>query len=212
MKKLTDARNSDPYFFPKLNNIIVSMAELLVGAIGAGLMYSAMSSNDSVKPNVGTVNTPQAQPQAPMQTPAVTAPGVTAQTPEVSAQPSSVPEMTMQDPTGKEYATVEGEMQGRNPFQSCLDQQGAWVSSNLLPDNKANISEDWAVYNPGNLEDKNFLEAGHHFGVNTVGTSLRNANKQLRSEPIIPKVEISPFLNSTIDSDSMRRRFDIQDF
>ena len=117
-----------------------------------------------------------------------------------------------QDSTGKEYAAAGSEISGRHPFQSCLDQQGSWLSSNLLPKDDQNVGEDWGVYAPGKLEDKNFLTAGYHLGVDTVANSLRNPNLQLRSEPIIPKVEVSPFMGSTIENDNQRRRFDIQDF
>ena len=112
-----------------------------------------------------------------------------------------------------EYASVDG-IEGRQPFQSCVDQQGAWISSSLLPkDQPGSGNSDWNVSTPGNLEDKNFLEAGHHFGIDTVGTSLKNANLQLRSEPIIPRnTEISPFLNSSIMPEDHRRRFELQDF
>ena len=50
----------------------------------------------------------------------------------------------------------------------------------------------------------NFLKAGYHVGINTVGTSLRNANLQVRSEPPNPQNQVSPWLNSTISPDLMR--------
>ena len=60
------------------------------------------------------------------------------------------------------------------------------------------------------LKTKNFLEAAHHFGVNTQSGSLRNANTQLRSDPYIPKIEnLSPWMNSTIDADTNRRPLEI---
>ena len=80
----------------------------------------------------------------------------------------------------------------------------------LLPkDEKANA---WAKVNPkgqGSLELKNFMEAGYHLGVNTVGQSLRNANLQIRSEPANPSVPVSIWNNSTITSDSSRRALEI---
>ena len=47
----------------------------------------------------------------------------------------------------------------------------------------------------------NYLDATFHVGVNTVGQSLRNANLNLRAEPPNPRVAVSPWLNSTIDTD-----------
>jgi hypothetical protein len=63
----------------------------------------------------------------------------------------------------------------------------------------------------GHITDQNFLESGHHYGINTVGNSLKNPNTQLRSDPPIPKVNVSPWLNSTVDPDTNRKAFEIQD-
>ena len=57
----------------------------------------------------------------------------------------------------------------------------------------------------GILKGVNYLDAGFHVGVNTVGQSLRNANRQLRAEPPNPQVNVSPWLNTTIGPDLMRR-------
>lgn len=79
----------------------------------------------------------------------------------------------------------------------------------LLPHDNSSL---WAQVNPqgqGSLKDKNFLQAGHHIGVNTVGQTLRNANLQLRSEPPNPRVQVSPFLQSTIEPDVNRKPLEI---
>ena len=80
----------------------------------------------------------------------------------------------------------------------------------LLPkDDQANA---WAKVNPkgkGSLAYKNFIDAGYHMGINTVGQSLRNANLQIRSEPANPQVPVSIWLNSTIGPDTNRRDFSI---
>lgn len=81
----------------------------------------------------------------------------------------------------------------------------------LLPKDAANSV--WAENNPagqGDVKDQNFLQAGVHFGVDTVGQSLRNANMQLRSDPPIPKVDgLSPWMNTTIEYDTNRRFLEI---
>jgi hypothetical protein len=82
-------------------------------------------------------------------------------------------------------------------------------ADDLLPQDKYS---KWAEVNPegaGELKDRNFLEAGWHHGVNTVGQSLRNANYQLRSEPANPQVKVSPWLQSTIGPDVNRRPLEI---
>ena len=70
----------------------------------------------------------------------------------------------------------------------------------------------WAQVNPsgvGSLKDRNFLQASHHIGINTVGQTLRNANLQLRSEPPCPQVQVSPWLQTTIEPDLSRKPFEI---
>lgn len=74
----------------------------------------------------------------------------------------------------------------------------------LLP--RDNNSQ-WAQLNPrgnGELNNVNLLSAGYLAGINTVGSSLRNANLQLRSEPPNPQVQVSPWMNTTIEPDLMR--------
>ena len=61
----------------------------------------------------------------------------------------------------------------------------------------------------GEVGDQNFLNAGHHIGINTVGQTLRNANLQLRSEPPNPQVKVSPWGQTTIEPDSNRRAMEI---
>ena len=81
----------------------------------------------------------------------------------------------------------------------------------LLP---GNDDSQWAKVNPsgqGELGEQNFLSAGFHIGVNTVGQSLRNANLQIRSEPANPQVKVSPWQQTTIEPDSNRRPLEIAD-
>jgi len=70
----------------------------------------------------------------------------------------------------------------------------------LLPED---TNSDWARLNPsmnaGTTPD--LLQAGYHIGLDTIGQTLRNANLQLRSDPIIPKMEVGPWAQSTIEPD-----------
>ena len=82
---------------------------------------------------------------------------------------------------------------------------GVLRCSDLLP---ADTNSPWAQVSPsgvGELCTKNILNAGHHVGVNTQGCSLRNANRGLRSEPPNPQVQVSPWLQTTICPDLLRR-------
>jgi hypothetical protein len=81
--------------------------------------------------------------------------------------------------------------------------------SELLP---KDINSQWAQLNPaGNADFKNvnLLKAGHLIGIDTVGSSLRNANLQERSEPPNPTTSVSPWLNTTIEPDLMRLPLEI---
>ena len=70
----------------------------------------------------------------------------------------------------------------------------------LLPDRGKNVQEM--------LKDRNFLVSGFSTGI--LSTPLRNASLQLRSEPVIPKANVSPFMNSDYMPDLMRRKFEIE--
>lgn len=82
----------------------------------------------------------------------------------------------------------------------------------LLP---ADANSQWSNLNPSSVDKSkgvmapDLLQAGHHIGLDTVGQSLRNANQQLRSDPVIQKQEIGPWNQSTIESDGMRKPLEI---
>lgn len=83
-------------------------------------------------------------------------------------------------------------------------------AEDLLPKDAANSA--WAQVNvagQGDVGDANFLTAGYHVGVDTIGASMRNANLQLRSEPPNPRARISIWNESSIDSDLNRLPFEI---
>ena len=82
-------------------------------------------------------------------------------------------------------------------------------STDLLPSDANSL---WAQVSPsgqGSLADQNFLTSGFHIGINTVGQTLRNANRQLRSEPLNPQVKVSPWQQTTIEPDINRRPLEI---
>jgi hypothetical protein len=71
----------------------------------------------------------------------------------------------------------------------------------LLPVDK---NSQWAALNPvnnGNPQIPDLLQAGNLIGLDTIGQTLKNANLQLRSDPIIPKKDIGPWNQSTYEPD-----------
>jgi hypothetical protein len=49
------------------------------------------------------------------------------------------------------------------------------------------------------LKEQNFLQAGHHFGINTVVQSNKIPYLDVRSVPPIPKKDLGPFNNSSYE-------------
>ena len=93
--------------------------------------------------------------------------------------------------------------------QSCFPRDRL-TADDLLPKDAADSK--WAKINPsgsGNISDQNYLTAGYHVGVNTVGQSLRNANLQLRSEIPNPQNAVGPWMISTIEPDLRQNTLEI---
>tara|TARA_B110001469_G_C9644723_1_gene325382 strand:+ start:2681 stop:3211 length:531 start_codon:yes stop_codon:yes gene_type:complete len=102
-------------------------------------------------------------------------------------------------------------VQSENRTPSNCFPQKILTANELLPsDDSAAISDFNQSYPIGEGVQRgiNYLSSGYHIGVNTVGQSLRNANRQIRSEPPNPQVAVSPWLNSTIGPDLERRPID----
>jgi hypothetical protein len=73
--------------------------------------------------------------------------------------------------------------------------------SDLLPQDSNSQFSDFNMLNKGNVVMPDLLDAGYLIGLDTIGQTLRNANYQERSDPIIPKMNIGPWNNSTIEPD-----------
>lgn len=107
-----------------------------------------------------------------------------------------------------DFGSVSGGSAG-SPTPACFPRDRL-TAEDLLPKDAANSK--WAQMNPagqGDVRDQNFLTAGYHVGVNTVGQTRRNANYQLRSDPPNPQAPVSPWNISTIEPDLNRRPLEI---
>jgi hypothetical protein len=91
------------------------------------------------------------------------------------------------------------------PLSSGYKQQNVANPSDLLP---ADANSSWAKLNPNANNNQviipDLLEAGYHIGLDTIGQTLKNPNLQERSEPIIPKQNVSPWNNSSFEPDIAR--------
>lgn len=105
-------------------------------------------------------------------------------------------------------ATSEGEISNA-PVSSTLPAavggQATIDPKELLPRDE---NSEWAALNPigtGDLESVNLLQAGHHTGINTVSSSLRNASMDIRGDIPNPQVPVGPWNQTTIEPDVNRR-------
>lgn len=84
------------------------------------------------------------------------------------------------------------------------------VSSSLLPKEIAS-QEDFGSFSPDAiLAGQSYLDPRAQIGFpETTGGVLRNANWDVRSEPVNPRQPVSIWMNSTIVPDLMRPQFEI---
>jgi hypothetical protein len=189
-------------------------SKLLVMVILAVIAYNVMSGTDLIK-NTGTLVT-GGEGAAPVQ---VQAPAASAAAPSAPVVAPAAPAQNKDDlyknnPNVLPYPQISNNFAAQGNFQptanysnlSCypkdelnaadlLPKEGAFADSNPSPQ--------------GTLSNRNLFEAGHHAGLNTQLSSLRNANRQLRSDPLIPRVAVGPWSQSTYEADTNRREFEI---
>jgi hypothetical protein len=110
---------------------------------------------------------------------------------------------------GASGSGVAGAASSGDGMQSCFPRDRL-TANDLLPKDAADSK--WARINPsgtGDIHDQNYLTAGYHVGINTVGQSLRNANLQLRSEIPNPQNAVGPWMISTIEPDLRQNTLEI---
>ena len=114
------------------------------------------------------------------------------------------------EPAGKNEDQQSVTGLGRTP-STCYPQQKL-KPEDLLPNDENKAIQEFNISKPvgeGILQGVNMLDSSYHVGVNTIGQSLRNANRQLRSEPPNPQVNVSPWMNTTIGPDLPRRPLEV---
>jgi hypothetical protein len=104
-------------------------------------------------------------------------------------------------PTGADFSG--GDFSGSSAPQGA---SGDIVPMDLLPNN--NAAAVFAEQNPmgeGISQGQNFLTAGFNIGVDTRGGSMKNPTLDIRPEPLIPKVDVGPWNQSTYEPDMYRQ-------
>tara|TARA_B110000971_G_C19948654_1_gene472256 strand:+ start:40 stop:726 length:687 start_codon:yes stop_codon:yes gene_type:complete len=127
------------------------------------------------------------------------------------ATPQTAPGVRASEPLGNNEMSLPVQF-NRTPSQ-CYP-QNTLTAGDLLPTEESKEISEFNQNYPigkGVIKGINFLSSGYHIGVNTVGQSLKNANRQLRSEPPNPQVSVSPWMNSSIGPDLLRRPLEVGD-
>ena len=107
------------------------------------------------------------------------------------------------------FKQIESNQENNNNLPNECYPKDILSPSELLPKDTNSVWAQSVPSGQGSLGDQNFLNAGFHVGMNTVGQTLRNPNYQLRSEPPNPQVKVSPWMQSTIEPDTNRKSMEI---
>lgn len=110
------------------------------------------------------------------------------------------------DNSSQAFSSVQGnDTIIKNP-SSCNKGSYQENPNNLLPNDK---NSSWSQIVPQNNIQNNMLDTTQLIGIDTIGTSFRNPNLQLRSEPPNPQKNVSPWMQTTIAPDTYRRSFEL---
>ena len=125
--------------------------------------------------------------------------------------PPAVPGPQAAQPLGEneDFASAQGVASNTQGLPPSCSRQPVANPAELLPKSSNNQFSQLNPVGEGDLKNVNLLKAGHHIGINTVGQSLRNANLQVRSEPANPQMNVGPWMNTTIEPDTMRTPLEI---
>jgi len=84
-----------------------------------------------------------------------------------------------------------------------VSQRPAETPDSLLP---RDTNKSWQNNQTGGgaLNGINLVRSGELIGINTIGNTLKNANYQLRRDPIIQKAQVGPWNQSSFEMDPFR--------
>tara|TARA_Y100000992_G_scaffold302494_1_gene276907 strand:+ start:2679 stop:3275 length:597 start_codon:yes stop_codon:yes gene_type:complete len=193
LKKLMKGKN-------KFLNIFLLLALVAV----VGVLYKYNSQKSVLSDNMADFKADSSAPAENLASAAVSSAPLEMAAPAVA--PKDVGAVNLAE-NKDQFAAVKGLTSGNKPTNVHTDKP-VMDPKELLPSDNNN---EWSSVMPNNdLKNVGMLNAGHHVGINTVGSSLRNANLQVRSEPVIPQNKnIGPWNNTTIEADNLRRPLEI---
>ncbi len=114
--------------------------------------------------------------------------------------------LTTQQPTEQQNFT---QAPVANPYENVLKDKPQLKTEELLPNySKEN---EFVKGNPiaDLLKEKNFLISGYHIGIDTISSSNKIPNYDLRSVVPIPKVDTGPWMQSSYEVQPIRRQLEI---
>jgi hypothetical protein len=133
---------------------------------------------------------------------------------ELNNQPSESPPTTV-SPTYAPYngvsnTTVATSADSPTAMNTLANNKAIPNPSDLLPLNNNNLWANSIPQADADLKNINLLNPSQLVGINTQGSSLRNSNLQLRSEPANPRMNTNcPWNISTIETDQFRKPLEI---
>ena len=106
--------------------------------------------------------------------------------------------------------TYENPAQSASVVSTDYNSIDSVTSASLIP-REVVQTEDFGQFSPEKiLTNQNYLDPRSQIGYpETLGSVLRNANRDIRSEPINPRTPVSIINLSTIPPDTMRPKFEI---
>ena len=110
--------------------------------------------------------------------------------------------------SGEYSASQYGSLGDAAPVPSSSGRRKAEDDPSLLLPRETN-SQFNSEQGAGPFKGINLMKAGSIIGINTVGSTLKNANLQERSEPPNPQMHVSPWNNSTIEPDLLRTPLEV---
>jgi len=99
------------------------------------------------------------------------------------------------------YDTPEPSVAASTSGNSDYQQSETASPEDLLPSDKNSEFANLNPVNSGKVDLPDMLQAGSLIGVDTIGQTLKNANMQLRSDPVIKKEQVGPWNFSSFEPD-----------
>lgn len=132
------------------------------------------------------------------------------QAPDTTQQSNYTDSSTYAPYNGVSNASVATSADSSSAINNLATNKAIPNPSDLLPLNNNNLWSNSIPQADSDLKNINLLNPSQLVGINTQGSSLRNSNLQVRSEPANPRMNTNcPWNISTIETDQFRKPLEI---